>query len=144
EDIFLVRINVDVVRRAGKRRRLDEGADRRWVIALDIPLELRSEAFDLPVVSGEFSAAAADIERISADKFFLTRALQILPARCPCHCGIRYVVWSRRLPEQLRQISIAGASIQVLAQVAAKLPAGIRDTGRPMLRLRIQHDVRRL
>src|SRR6267142_1110879 len=55
EDVFLVRVNIDVVGRAGKRWRLNEGADRSRVVTLDIAFVLRTKPFDLPVMSGKLS-----------------------------------------------------------------------------------------
>src|SRR4029077_20115247 len=64
EYVFLLWINVDIVGRAGERRRLDEGAERSRVVALDIALESRAKAFDLTVISGVLSTTAADVHRV--------------------------------------------------------------------------------
>ncbi len=48
------------------------------------------------------------------------------------------------LSKQLRQISVRGIAIEVVAQISSKLAAGIRHSVRPLPRLRIQHDPRRL
>ncbi len=68
EDVFLFRIDVDVVGGAGQSRRLNEGADGRRVVALDIALELRAKTFNLPVVSWEPSTTAAHVHGIAANE----------------------------------------------------------------------------
>ena len=47
-------------------------------------------------------------------------------------------------PNELRQAPIARGAVEVVAQIAAELPAGIRDSCGPMPGFRIQHDVRGL
>src|SRR5438552_12015134 len=133
EDVLLVRINIDVVGRAGKSRGLNEGADRSRIVALDVAFVLCPKTFDVPVISGKLSAPAADIKGVAANEFFFFRIFQVLPARRPGYGRIGDVVGSGRLAQQLRQVSIAGGTIQVIAQVAPQLSAGICNPCRPVL-----------
>src|SRR5207302_6337466 len=88
EHVFLFRVNVDIVGRAGKGWRLDQGADRSRIVSLQIVLEFRAEAFDLPVIPRELSTSASHVDGVAADEFLFPRILQILPAWHPCDCGI--------------------------------------------------------
>src|SRR5437660_1243532 len=115
EDIFLLRINVNVVSGTGKRRRLDESANRRGIVALDLALIGRAKALDLIVVSWELSATAPHVNRVAPDEFFFPRIFQVLPTRHPCNCGVSDVVRSGRLTQKLGQVSIARSPIQVIA-----------------------------
>ena len=144
EYVFLFWIDINVVGWAGKRRRLDQGANCSRIVTLDLALVFRTKAFELAVVSGELATAAADVQGVAADEFLLARILQVLPARHPRNRGIGDVVRSGRLAQQLWQVSIARAAVQVIAQIAAQLSAGICDSGGPVTGLRIQHDVRGL
>src|SRR5882724_2448790 len=111
EYVFLFQVNVDVVCRAGKSRRLDEGTDRSRVVSLDIALESRAEAFNLPVISGEFSTPASHVHGVSPDELFFPRIFQVLPTRHPGNGGVGNVVRRRRLTQKLRQVSIARSAI---------------------------------
>src|ERR1700730_56676 len=102
EYVFLFRVNVDVVGRAGKGWRLDQGADGSRIVALEIALESRAEAFDLSVIPWELSTTATHVHRVAPDKFFCARIFQILPARHPSHGGIGNVVRRRRLAQKPR------------------------------------------
>ena len=144
EDVFLLGINVHVVGGAGKTRCLDESPNRGWIVTLDIAFVCHAKALDLPVMSGELTATAPYVDRVAPDKFFFARIFQILPARRPGNRGIGDVVGSRRLTQKLRQVPVARAAVQVIAQIAAELSAGICDSSGPVARLRVQHDVRRL
>src|ERR1700682_6667718 len=142
EYVFLFRVNVDIVGWAGKSWRLDQGADCSRIVALEIALESRAEAFDLPVISREFSTTSSHVHRVAPDKFFFPRIFQILPARHPGNRGIGNVVRRRRLAQKPRQVAIAWTAVKGLAQIAPELSAGICDARRPVAGLRIQHDVR--
>src|SRR3979490_2566665 len=99
EYIFLFRVNIDIVGWAGKSWRLDQGAERSRIVALEIALESRAEAFDLPVIPRELSTTATHVHRVTPDKFFFPRIFQILPARHPSNGGIGNVVRRRRLAQ---------------------------------------------
>src|SRR2546423_1983669 len=142
ENVFLLWINVDIVGRAGKSRRLDEGPERSRVVALDIALESRAKAFDLSEISGELSTTAADVDRVTSNEFLLSRIFQVLPARHPGNCGISNVVRRRRLAQKPRQVAISRASVEVIAKVPPQLSARIGDSRGPVCGLGIQHDVR--
>src|SRR6266852_6277484 len=76
ENVFLVRINVDVVGRAGERRCLDQSADAGRVVALDIAFELRSESLYLTVISRELPTTAPHVNRVASDKFLFVWILR--------------------------------------------------------------------
>ncbi len=80
ENVVIVRIDVEVVCRTGEAWRLNQGADGSGIIALDVALEFRTEAFELIVVAGKFSAASTDIDGVAADEFFFAGIFEILPA----------------------------------------------------------------
>src|SRR6185369_17424748 len=97
------------------------------VVALDVALVLRAEAFDGVVVAGELAASAADVDGVAADELLLAWVLEILPARHPPDCGIGDAVRPRRLAQQLRKIAVARTSVEMLTQVSADLSAGVGD-----------------
>src|SRR5215470_13626352 len=102
EDIFFVGIKVHVIFGMRERRGLNVGADGSGIVALDLALELRAEAFDAAVVTRKFAAASADVERVAAEEFLFARIFQILPARHPGDRGVGDVVGRRRLAKQPR------------------------------------------
>src|SRR6266700_1034529 len=97
EYVPLFRINVYVIGRTGKGRRLDEAADCAWIVAFDIALEFRTKAFDRSVISGELSATASHVHRVTANEFLFSRIFQILPARHPGNRRIGDIVRRCRL-----------------------------------------------
>src|SRR5215467_859144 len=142
ENVPLVRIDVDVVVGMRKRRSLKIRADGRRIVTLDLAFELGAEPLYLAIVVREFAATAADVQRVPADEFFLTRITQVLPARHPGDRGVRDVVRRRRLAQQAREKTVTGAAVEMFAKVLAQLAARVGDSGRPVARLRIEHDVR--
>src|ERR1700730_1807683 len=105
EYVFLFQVNVDIVGWPGKRWRLDQGADRSRIVALEIALESRAEAFDLLVVPRELSTTASHVHRVASAKFFCPRIFQILPARHRSNVGIGNVVRRGRLAQKPRQVA---------------------------------------
>src|SRR6185369_7373082 len=95
-------------------------------------------------VSGKFAAASADVDGVATNKFFLFWILEILPARHPSNGGIGDAVGRSGLTHQARDVSIAGAAVEMVAEVAAELSAGVCDSCGPVARLGVEHDVRSL
>src|SRR5579884_2968016 len=110
-----LRIDVHVVCVRTQRRRLDRETDRRRVITLDVAFEFSADAFKPAKVPWELRAASARVNRIAADKAFLMRVLQVLPAWHPGNRAAGDIVGKTRLTEQLRQISICRSPVKVVA-----------------------------
>src|SRR6266567_2959742 len=132
ENVFLFGIDVNVVGRTGKRRCLNERANRSGIVSLYIAFVSRAKALDLPVIPGELSTTSPNVDRVASDEFFRVRILQVLPARHPANGGVSNVVRSGWLNQQVRQVSGAGVAVQVVAQIAANLPAGVCNPGGPV------------
>src|SRR5579859_1355604 len=105
ENVFLLGVDIHIVRRTWQSRSLNQRAYRRRIIALDRTFVFRPEAFNLTIMARKFSAPAAHIHRITTNEFFLVRIFQILPSRHPGDSRVRNVIWRRWLTEQLRQVA---------------------------------------
>ena len=77
------RVDIDVVRVAAQTRGLHREAHRRRIAALDLALEIGSEAFDAVEIPRKLAAPAAGIHGVAPNEFLLVRVGQILPARHP-------------------------------------------------------------
>src|ERR1700685_1178536 len=90
-------IDIDIIRIAALRRRLDVEAHRSRIAALDLALELAAEALDVSVVIRKLAAAAVRIDGVAADEFLLARIVKVLPARHPGDGAGRDVIGKTRL-----------------------------------------------
>src|SRR5262249_43220407 len=141
--VFNLGINVNVVGVAAQGRRLDGEADGRRIAPFYFALVRGSETFGLGCIPGIFGAAAARVDGVSANEFFLARVLEVLPSRHPDDGVIADAVGEARLTQQLGQVSACRLAVQVVAEIAAHLSAGIRDAVGPAKRLGIQQNAGR-
>src|SRR5262245_37140975 len=144
EDVFHLRVDVEIVARSGKRRRLYLKADRRRVIAAYVALELRTEALEMAIMSRKSSAPSVRVDGVTADELFFERGFQILPSRHPDDGRVGDVVRRGRASDQLRQEAVGRRSVKMIADISAHLAARIGYAGGPMPRFRVEHDLRRL
>src|SRR5258708_30854993 len=136
-------VKIDIVCGHRQRRRLDGEAYWSRVAALDRPLVSGTKSLGLAGIPGKLRAAASGINRIPANKFFLVRIFQVLPAGHPRHSVVADAIGEAGLSQQLRQISAGGLAVKVVAEVSRELSARVRDPIRPVLGLGIEQDAGR-
>src|SRR5258708_28769136 len=136
-------VKIDIVCGHRQRRRLDGEAYWSRVAALDRPLVSGTKSLSLAGIPGKLRAAASGINRIPANKFFLVRIFQVLPAGHPRHSVVADAIGEAGLSQQLRQISAGGLAVKVVAEVPPKLSARVRNSIRPVPGLGIEQDAGR-
>src|SRR5207249_8210589 len=99
---------------------------------------LAPKTLKLFVVPGKAATPSIRINRVPTNKLFLARILKVLPARHPGYCRVGNIVRAAGLSQKLRQVSVCGCSIKMVAKVSPQLPAGVGNSGRPVSRLGVE------
>ncbi len=128
-DVFDGRIDIQVVIVRALGGRLAIEADAGGVAAFDFALEVAAEAGDGVEIAGEAGAATIGVDGIAANEFFFVRVGEVLPAGEPGDGAFGNVIGEAGLTEQLREVTAGGGAVEMVAEIAARLAAGIGDAG---------------